>query len=83
MKKDLEEHLLQHLKASALVDSGDSKLGDKTRHPLFVTCSGAGTGKSRLLDEFHKLCCDVMSEDLSTILKESYVFKVDLSNGII
>ena len=49
-----------------------------------MICSGAGTGKSRLLDEFQRLCVDVMlpiDQRLGNIIKEAYVFKVDLANG--
>ena len=55
----------------------------KTLHPVFLTFSGAGTGKSRLLDEFKCLAVNVTrsNEELCVKLKDAYVFKVDLENG--
>lgn len=57
--------------------------GDKSTHPLFVVCSGAGTGKSRILDQFKEIAVKVSGENptLKEKLENSYVFKIDLENG--
>lgn len=56
--------------------------GGKTLHPLFMVCSGAGTGKSRLLDNFKDLAVKATSNiELKEKLKKSYVIKIDLENG--
>jgi ABC-type lipoprotein export system ATPase subunit len=49
---------------------------DKSQHPIFMICSGAGTGKSRLLDEFGALASKMTSDDpiLNEKIKNSYVF---------
>lgn len=47
--------------------------------------SGAGTGKSRLLDEFQSLCVAALqhsSPELSCKVKDAYVFKVNFENGV-
>ena len=48
-----------------------------------MVCSGAGTGKSRLLDEFQQLAINVTAdnEELNAKLNQSYELKVDLENG--
>jgi len=78
MKTRLKVSLLKHYEWS-----GFPRVGDKTTHPLWLICCGAGTGKSRLLDEFHRLCCDVTTPevDLHNRLKQAFVFKVDFENG--
>jgi hypothetical protein len=58
---------------------------DKNNHPLFLVLSGAGTGKSRLLDEFQSLCVSALansSPELSGKIKDAYVFKVNFENGV-
>ena len=55
---------------------------DKLHHPLFLVLSGPGTGKSRLLDEFHRIACDTCNcQELLYKLEEAYVFKVSFENG--
>jgi hypothetical protein len=58
---------------------------DKGNHPLFLVLSGAGTGKSRFLDEFQSLCVhalEVSSPELCNKIKNAYVFKVNFENGV-
>ena len=58
---------------------------DKGNRPLFLVLSGAGTGKSRFLDEFQSLCVKALEETspkLSEKIKNSYVFKVNFENGV-
>ena len=86
MKNKLKDALLELYEASGFPAhrKSTSTFGDKTMHPMFMACSGAGTGKSRLLDEFKRLCCDVtasVDESLHNKLKQSFVFKVDMENG--
>lgn len=54
-------------------------------HPVFLTFSGPGTGKSRLLDEFQNLCLRALQkekyEELYERLEKAYVFKVTFENG--
>ena len=54
---------------------------DKQNHPLFLVLSGAGTGKSRLLDEFKTLASGLFTGDLHSRLSNAYVFKLSLENG--
>ena len=56
---------------------------DKSTHPLFLICSGAGTGKSRLLDQFKELAVKVSGQNptLKEKLENLYGFKIDLENG--
>ena len=56
---------------------------DKNDHPLFLVLSGAGTGKSRFLDEFQALCITALkdSPDLSSKIESAYVFKLSFENG--
>jgi len=56
---------------------------DKQLHPLFLSLSGPGTGKSRLLDEFHLLCKNACGDtgELAARLQDAYVFKLTFENG--
>lgn len=86
LKNVLNVALLEHYKWSGFITTENSSVpvtGDKTKHSLFLVCCGAGTGKSRLLDEFHKSCCDVTTSEpgLHKKLKDAFVFKVDMENG--
>ncbi len=57
---------------------------DKKDHPLFLVLSGAGTGKSRFLDEFHALCLAAVqnsSSDLEDRIQNAFVFKISYENG--
>lgn len=59
------------------------RIHEKKDHPLFLVVSGAGTGKSRLLQEFPKILrsFSLFSSELSTKLNESYVFHVTSENA--
>jgi len=56
-----------------------SKKPDKQLHPLYLIWSGPGTGKSRTLEEFQKICIKSISDPiLRKQLEEAYVFQVNL-----
>jgi hypothetical protein len=56
---------------------------DKQSHPLFLCPSGAGTGKSRLLDEFPGLLRRAVygCGELEQMIAQAYVFKLTFENG--
>lgn len=59
------------------------KVADKQNNPLFLVCSGAGTGKSRFLDELQRLTIDATADnkELQAKLRGAFVFKVTFENG--
>ena len=60
---------------------------DKTTIPLYIILSGAGMGKSRHANEFHRTVCssldlaDPASKMLASRLKNAWVFHVSFENG--
>ena len=61
----------------------EQKRADKGNHPLFFVCSGAGTGKSRLLDELPRLALEAVADNeaLRAKVQQAYVFNVTFENG--
>ncbi|CAG8693137.1 4128_t:CDS:2, partial [Funneliformis caledonium] len=59
---------------------------DKLNLPLYLFLSGAGTGKSRNANEFHRMAITCLSaqedEELLTRIKEAWVFLVSYENGL-
>jgi hypothetical protein len=70
---------------SAHYDYWKKMIYDKTVHPLFLVLSGAGTGKSRLLQEFPRLSKETIgttdNTELIDRLQDSYVFNISFENG--
>ncbi|KAG0330716.1 hypothetical protein BG000_011552 [Podila horticola] len=59
---------------------------DKSTMPLYLFLSGAGTGKSRNAQEFHRSALNCLTEeddpDLTDGIRKAWVFHVTLENGI-
>lgn len=57
----------------------------KISHPLFLSLGGQGTGKSRLLDEFHNLLkeslSDTNNEELKSMIENAWSFKLSFSSA--
>ncbi|KAF9310054.1 hypothetical protein BG003_008980 [Podila horticola] len=73
----------------AIKDHYDDFKGDrrhKSTMPLYLFLSGAGTGKSRNAQEFHRSVLDCLTEeddpDLRDGIRKAWVFHVTLENGI-
>jgi hypothetical protein len=58
---------------------------DKTYIPIYLFLSGAGTGKSRNAEEFHRTAIACLSEDedfeLKKKIESAFVFNVGFKNG--
>jgi len=58
---------------------------DKTVHPLFLALSGAGTGKSRLLQELPSIAKEAVAssenKELIDRFQDSYTFHISFENG--
>ncbi|RPB18225.1 hypothetical protein L211DRAFT_141002 [Terfezia boudieri ATCC MYA-4762] len=62
---------------------------DKTTIPLYIILAGAGMGKSRHANEFHRTVCSSLDSDLANPasevlvgrLKNAWVFHVSFENG--
>ncbi|CAG8446398.1 6099_t:CDS:2 [Funneliformis mosseae] len=61
------------------------KISDKTYIPIYLFLSGAGTGKSRNAEEFHRTAIACLSEDedlnLRKKIEDAFVFSVGFENG--
>ena len=79
------DHLDEQIRSALEYHFTATKSGitGKSEHPLLLAFSGAGTGKSRLIDEFPKLAvkATINNVELNVKLKDAYVFKVNLENG--
>ena len=79
-KYQSNSNLLDDLKGSLLEHYDNWKAGktDKQIHSAYFLFSGPGTGKSRTLDEFQRLCIEATKEnhELCECLSKAYVFKV-------
>ena len=53
---------------------------DKQCHPAYFLFAGPGNGKSRTLNEFQNLCCEVIEDntEFHDFLSKAFVFKVCL-----
>ncbi|KAI8598234.1 hypothetical protein EDD21DRAFT_193182 [Dissophora ornata] len=75
LRKEIRDHYRNYINGAQ----------DKTTMPLYLFLCGAGTGKSRNAQEFHRsahLCLSDDDNELRHRIENAWVFHVSLENGI-
>lgn len=77
LESNIGRFLLGHYTASQKFSK------DKQAHPIFLMFSGAGTGKSRFLDEFPEIAARACKNNLvlQGKIENAYIFHVGFENG--